>query len=91
MPASFALSWIDLVLAVRQPLSAPTWANPIVIVPSSFPEAEPPSSLPQAVSIRALIEIALAAIRVFFSTGFPPDQLWACAPVTGVTGDECER
>ena len=28
--ASAAASWIDFVLAVRQPLSAPTWAKPIV-------------------------------------------------------------
>src|SRR5689334_17290898 len=32
IPAFFAASWTDLVLAVRQPLSAPTWAKPSVIV-----------------------------------------------------------
>ena len=31
MPASSAASLIDLVLAVRQPLSAPTWEKPMVI------------------------------------------------------------
>src|SRR4051812_5406184 len=35
MPAAAADSWIDLVLAVRQPLSAPTCAKPITILPSS--------------------------------------------------------
>ena len=29
-PAAAAESWIDFVLAVRQPLSAPTWAKPSV-------------------------------------------------------------
>ena len=31
MPAAFAASWIDLVFAVRQPLSAPTCEKPRVI------------------------------------------------------------
>ena len=57
---------MDLVFAVRQPLSAPTWAKPIVISPSSEePELEPP----QALSVSVLMVIAHAAIRVFFTTG----------------------
>jgi hypothetical protein len=38
----------------------------------------------------ALKEIAVAAIRVFFTTVFPPDH-GLSAPVTGVTDRECER
>jgi hypothetical protein len=87
MPSFLAVSWMDFVLALRQPDSAPTWAKPIVILPS---EAEAPSSEPQAVSAIALKEIAVAAIRVFFTTVFPPDH-GLSAPVTGVTGRECER
>ncbi len=56
MPAAVGDSCTDFVLAVRQPLSAPTWAKPIVIV-----ESPPPlvaalvapvsaSPLPQAVA-----------------------------------------
>ena len=40
-----AASWMDLVFAVRQPLSAPTWAKPIVMESSPLspppPESEP--------------------------------------------------
>jgi hypothetical protein len=38
--------------------------------PSDALSAPPSESLPQAVSANALKVIALAAIRVFFSTGF---------------------
>ena len=38
-PAAAADSWIDLVLAVRQPLSAPTWAKPRVRVSVAAPPA----------------------------------------------------
>ena len=38
-PAAAAESWIDLVLAVRQPLSAPTWAKPSVSVSELAPPA----------------------------------------------------
>ncbi|MEO3814993.1 hypothetical protein ABGB17_38865, partial [Sphaerisporangium sp. B11E5] len=44
IPAAFADSCTDLVFAVRHPLSAPTWENPIVIVPS--PDAAPPALAP---------------------------------------------
>ncbi|GAA4943604.1 hypothetical protein GCM10023334_055520 [Nonomuraea thailandensis] len=37
MPAFFAESWTDLVLAVRHPLSAPTWEKPMVIESSPPP------------------------------------------------------
>jgi hypothetical protein len=43
----------------------------MVIEPSSFAESE--SSLPQAVNVNVLIAIAQAAIRVFFTTVFPPN------------------
>jgi hypothetical protein len=53
IPAAFADSWIDLVFAVRQPLSAPTWAKPRVILPDlppPDPEAVPLLPPPQAVN-----------------------------------------
>src|SRR5690349_5183183 len=54
MPESLADFSIDLVLAVRQPLSAPTWAKPRVIFLSDLsppaPAPAPPLLLPQAVS-----------------------------------------
>src|SRR4051794_36509744 len=54
MPAVLAEPWIDLVFAVRQPLSAPTWAKPRVIFLSALSPppapASPPLLLPQAVS-----------------------------------------
>ena len=40
-PAASADSWMDLVLAVRHPLSAPTWAKPSVSACSAPPPAEP--------------------------------------------------
>src|SRR3954469_15366461 len=54
-PAAVADSWIDLVLAVRQPLSAPTWAKPIVRVSAAAPAdgggaLPPPDGEPQAAS-----------------------------------------
>src|SRR5689334_23631625 len=50
MPASLAEAWIDLVFAVRQPLSAPTWAKPMVMSSEPPEPPEPPSLLlpPQA-------------------------------------------
>ena len=73
-------------LAVRQPLSAPTWAKPMVMSSPPLPESDALSeSEPQAVSAIALKEIAAAAIRVFFTTVIPPDH-GLSAPVTGVTG-----
>src|SRR3954451_13838304 len=64
MPASFADCWIDLVFAVRQPLSAPTWAKPMVILP-------PPLEfflleLLQAVRASVAIKTALPAAPIFF-------------------------
>ncbi|GAA3816827.1 hypothetical protein GCM10022226_41870 [Sphaerisporangium flaviroseum] len=55
MPADLADSWIDLVLAVRHPLSAPTWAKPMVILPSppeppGVAEVEPPPPQPAKVA-----------------------------------------
>src|SRR5689334_800191 len=68
MPAALAESWIDLVFAVRHPLSAPTWAKPSVIAPPEPPE-EPP--LPQAVSSTSPAAAAAAAAHRFFSTFTP--------------------
>ena len=43
IPAAFAESWMDFVLAVRQPLSAPTWAKPMVMVSPDAAGADRPS------------------------------------------------
>jgi hypothetical protein len=93
MPSAAAVSWMDFVFAVRHPLSAPTWAKPIVILPSSLlsdPESAP-ELLPQLLRAKVLKEIAAAATKVFFTTVFPPHQRGCLARVTGVTWVECER
>ena len=71
-PSAFADSLIDLVFAVRQPLSAPTCAKPIVIESSPLPPLPPEPELPHAVSENVLRVIAQAATKLFFSTVFPP-------------------
>ena len=59
-------AWTDLVLAVRQPLSAPTWEKPIVSVSVAAPDAgaagaaPPPEGEPQAV--RPAVSSASAAV-----------------------------
>ena len=61
MPACLAESWIDLVFAVRQPLSAPTWAKPSVIASPAAPPAalSPPSSPhPAMASIATVMAVA---------------------------------
>src|SRR5690349_372941 len=72
IPAFFAASWTDLVLAVRQPLSAPTWAKPMVIAPpepplvlADGPGAGPPegASVEQAVSAEEARSAAAARRR----------------------------
>ena len=52
MPALLADSWIDLVLAVRQPLSAPTWAKPMVILPFPAPSPDPPEPHPATAMVK---------------------------------------
>ena len=86
---------MDLVFAVRQPLSAPTWAKPMVMlslaalsVPAlASSESEPPHALSD-IMLRAT---AAAATRVFFSTVYFLSSGGPSPLVTGVTGDECER
>ena len=51
IPASAAASWIDWVLAVRQPLSAPTWAKPIEYPLRSGITIEPPTSAVAAAAV----------------------------------------
>src|SRR3954470_7866957 len=66
MPASFADCWIDLVFAVRQPLSAPTWAKPIVILPPPPPPVLLPPELLQAVRASVAIKTAPPAAPILF-------------------------
>ena len=84
---------MDLVFAVRQPLSAPTWAKPMVIVPLLPPLAlsPPEPELPHAVSEIVPRVIAHAATRLFFSTVVPPRFVGLPPGVTSVTEHECER
>ena len=69
IPAAFAEDWIDFVLAVRQPLSEPTWEKPSVIpavlrcVAAGFPAAVPASA---AASTRATLVEVIA--NHFFDT-----------------------
>ena len=79
-----------LVLAVRQPLSAPTWAKPIVMgsSPPPLPESE---LLPHAVSEMVPSEIAQAATRLFFSTVIPLGSPGFVARCDGCHSHECER
>src|SRR6185369_8842475 len=64
MPAAAAASWMFFELAVRHPLSAPTWEKPMVTLPS----AEPPGAgpLPQPTTVAA-ISAPSAAARVLFT------------------------
>jgi hypothetical protein len=75
MPAVLAESWIDFVLAVRQPLSAPTWEKPSTILslpPLLLPEpAESPSSPPHAASGAARMP-AMRTMEIFLSTVHSP-------------------
>src|SRR5882757_6396624 len=70
MPAAGAASWMDLVLAVRQPLSAPTWENPKVIFPPSDPLDPPPAGagpLPHAASTPTVARL-ITAVKTLFTT-----------------------
>src|SRR3954469_1830332 len=83
-PAEAADSWIDLVLAVRQPLSAPTWAKPIVRVSVAAPAdgggaLPPPDGEPQAVRpavsrARAAAVTRRAVRDVVVDNGSPPSM-----------------
>ena len=67
MPAAAAASWIDLVLAVRQPLSAPTWAKPMVRVSAAAPlagAAVPPPPPEEPHAARPTVRSAVAAATV---------------------------
>ena len=86
-PAAAAESWIDFVLAVRQPLSAPTWAKPSVSAsePPPPPAAVDPEEPPQAASPRVSSAVAAAATAraasdVFFDTdssvGWTHSRMW---------------
>src|SRR5699024_4761475 len=66
IPASSAACWIDSVFAVRQPLSAPTWEKPKVMVSSS---AVDDSLEPQAVA--AASTITATGPRSLFMTDCP--------------------
>src|SRR5690606_10611005 len=87
MPASLAASSMDLVFAVRQPLSAPTCEKPMTIASSPPPPGAPASTEslppwePQAASVAAAIP-ATTSIAILFNT-------WAVAflVVTANTGD----
>ncbi len=88
IPSFWAVSWMLLVFAVRHPLSAPTWAKPIAILPLPLPLlplSSPEPELPQAVSEMVPKVIAHAATRLFFSTVFPLGWSGSCPGVTGVT------
>src|SRR5688500_627594 len=69
MPAVLADSWIDLVFAVRQPLSAPTCEKPIVM--ASLPPEDPESAALLAPhAAKTVTRAALAATgRNLFNTG----------------------
>ena len=79
IPAAFAEDWIDFVLAVRQPLSEPTWENPSVTpavlrcVVAGFPAAVPASA---AASTRATLVEVIA--NHFFDTVEPPSVRGEC-------------
>ncbi len=66
-PAAFAASWIDLVLAVRQPDSAPTWEKPRTSLPD--PEPEPSSPEPQALRAVSASEAPATATMSRLSMG----------------------
>ena len=86
-PAAAAESWIDLVLAVRQPLSAPTCAKPSVSAsgrrhpPRRWIPTEPPQAArPRVSSAVAAAATARAASDVFFDTdssvGWTHSRMW---------------
>src|SRR5690242_3548042 len=66
MPAAGADSWMFFVLAVRQPLSAPTWEKPRVILPSADPPGAGP--LPQPTIVVAISAPSATAMVLFTAT-----------------------
>src|SRR5450759_1738953 len=62
IPAVLNESWMSLVLAVRQPLSAPTWAKPTTILSSDLLGA-PPLALPIAAGVAAPEQAVSASIN----------------------------
>src|SRR5690242_12072298 len=61
---------MDVVFAVRQPLSAPTWEKPMVIWPPPPPPPDPPDGagpLPHAARTPAVAMLS-TAVRTFFTT-----------------------
>src|SRR5690606_4161596 len=76
MPAAAASSLIDLVFAVRQPLSAPTWENPRVILSDPEPEPESEPESPQAAREARASAAPAAAARILRFIGGSPSRGW---------------
>src|SRR5690606_3936015 len=76
MPAAAASSLIDLVFAVRQPLSAPTWENPRVILSDPEPEPESEPESPQAARDARASAAPAAAARILRFIGGSPSRGW---------------
>ena len=74
IPASAAASWIDCVFAVRQPLSAPTWAKPIVYPLRSGITIGPPTS-----AVAAAARVVWRWARGRRGAGDPPPRSRASA------------
>src|SRR4051812_32151768 len=77
MPAAAAASLMDVVFAVRQPLSAPTWENPRTILPVSAEEPPPVSLLAQA-AVPATSKAAAAPSHILLSILTPVTKGYLC-------------
>jgi hypothetical protein len=57
---------MEVVLAVRHPLSAPTWEKPNTVAPSPPPDASPPPPLLHALRTIAPLRMSALAAKIVF-------------------------